>query len=66
MKPWFLWALLPFLASCAVGPDYRKPDVDMPAAWKEAADWNLAQPADTAPKGKWWEEIGRASCRERV
>ncbi len=26
-----------------------------PAAYKEAGDWIVAKPADTVPKGKWWE-----------
>ncbi len=44
-----------FLCSCAVGPDYSKPDVEVPAQWKEAGDWVVAQPKDALPKGKWWE-----------
>ena len=44
-----------FLSSCAVGPTYYKPEVEVPAAWKEAADWKIAQPKDAVPKGKWWE-----------
>jgi NodT family efflux transporter outer membrane factor (OMF) lipoprotein len=43
------------LSACAVGPDYRKPDTEVPAAWKEAADWKPANPADAQPKGRWWE-----------
>jgi NodT family efflux transporter outer membrane factor (OMF) lipoprotein len=45
------------LASCAVGPNYSRPDVATPPAYKEAAvgDWVVAQPKDTVPKGKWWE-----------
>lgn len=27
----------------------------MPAQWKEAGDWVIAQPKDALPKGKWWE-----------
>lgn len=40
------------LASCAVGPNYKKPDVTdiTPAAWK----WKTAAPRDDAPKGEWW------------
>ena len=43
------------LAACAVGPEYEKPPVETPAAYKEAGDWVKASPADAAPKGKWWE-----------
>jgi NodT family efflux transporter outer membrane factor (OMF) lipoprotein len=43
------------LAGCAIGPDYSRPDVETPPAYKEAGDWVVAQPRDAAPKGKWWE-----------
>ncbi|HUP97691.1 MAG TPA: efflux transporter outer membrane subunit [Usitatibacter sp.] len=43
------------LAGCAIGPNYEKPQVETPAQFKEAGDWVVAQPADTVPKGKWWE-----------
>ncbi|MGE5095589.1 MAG: efflux transporter outer membrane subunit [Betaproteobacteria bacterium] len=46
------------LAACAVGPDYRRPAVETPAAYKEAGDWIVAQPRDEAPRGKWWEVFG--------
>src|SRR5512142_3151375 len=47
--------LLLALTSCAVGPDYKKPPVETPTAFKESGPWVKAQPADNAPKGKWWE-----------
>ena len=42
---------------CAVGPDYKRPDVEVPAAYKgaSAADWKPAEPRDTAPRGMWWK-----------
>lgn len=43
------------LAACTVGPDYRRPAVATPAAFKENRGWKVAQPADDAPRGKWWE-----------
>ncbi|CAJ2764926.1 outer membrane efflux lipoprotein [Burkholderia pseudomallei] len=42
------------LAGCAVGPDYHRPDAAIPAAYKEAPGWKLAQPADRADRGPWW------------
>ena len=51
-RPFFL---LLALAGCAVGPNYQKPPVETPAAYKEAGDWVVAKPADAAPKGKWWQ-----------
>lgn len=40
------------LCSCAVGPDYKKPEVQdlTPADWR----WKIAEPRDSVPKGEWW------------
>jgi NodT family efflux transporter outer membrane factor (OMF) lipoprotein len=43
------------LTGCAVGPDYRRPDTAVPAAFKEAQNWKPAEPRDEAPVGHWWE-----------
>ena len=44
------------LCACAIGPDYRKPEVvDItPADWR----WKIAEPRDTVPKGDWWTVFG--------
>src|ERR1700680_5228634 len=44
-----------FLSTCAVGPNYSRPEVEVPTPWKEAGDWAVAQPKDAAPNGKWGE-----------
>jgi NodT family efflux transporter outer membrane factor (OMF) lipoprotein len=44
-----------FLVGCAAGPEYRRPEVAAPLAYKEAEGWRQAQPKDTLPKGSWWE-----------
>ncbi|MDN0081993.1 efflux transporter outer membrane subunit [Crenobacter sp. SG2305] len=53
------WVLLPLtaavLSACAVGPDYSRPKIDIPASFKEATGWKAAEPQDHQPKGKWWE-----------
>jgi len=53
------WVLLPLaaavLSACAVGPDYSRPKIDIPASFKEAQGWKAAEPQDHQPKGKWWE-----------
>ncbi len=54
------------LAGCAVGPDYKRPAVETPAAYKEAGDWKPAQPQDEAPRGKWWEIYGDDELNELV
>jgi NodT family efflux transporter outer membrane factor (OMF) lipoprotein len=48
------------LAACSVGPDYKRPDVETPDAFRENGDWKVASPADLAPRGKWWEIYGDA------
>jgi NodT family efflux transporter outer membrane factor (OMF) lipoprotein len=48
-----LWAAA--LNGCMVGPDYVRPTAPVPAAYKEAVDWKVAQPGDDAPRGNWWE-----------
>jgi outer membrane protein TolC len=46
-----LAALLP---GCTLGPNYARPGVEAPAAYKEAQGWKTAQPRDTEPRGPWW------------
>ena len=54
-----------FITSCAVGPNYQKPDVQAPQAYKEAqGPWQVAQPRDEAPKGAWWTVFGDATLDE--
>jgi NodT family efflux transporter outer membrane factor (OMF) lipoprotein len=47
-------AALTLLASCSVGPDYRKPDAPAAAQFKELAGWKPASPADAVDRGSWW------------
>ncbi|MFY1662809.1 efflux transporter outer membrane subunit [Pseudomonas sp. Pseu.R1] len=51
-----LCALL--LSACAVGPDYKKPDVTTPAQFKQAEGWTQANPSDAIARGAWWEIYG--------
>jgi NodT family efflux transporter outer membrane factor (OMF) lipoprotein len=48
-------------AACTVGPNYKKPTVPVPAAFKEQpvpGEWKQAEPKDAASRGKWWEVFG--------
>ncbi|OZI80068.1 efflux transporter outer membrane subunit [Bordetella genomosp. 2] len=67
-----LLAMLLVLAGCAVGPEYQRPDVAIPAAYKEAqaqpalapheaGSWQAAQPAEQALRGEWWKLFGDAT-----
>lgn len=46
------------LASCTVGPDYRRPQIVAPSSYKESRDWKTAEPRDGVPRGKWWAIFG--------
>ena len=48
------------LAGCVAGPDYRKPEVELPVTWKVDAPWRESRPDDGAPKGPWWQRFGDA------
>lgn len=48
------------LSACAVGPDYVRPEVAAPAAYKENAGWKAAEPSDQVSRGGWWEIFGSA------
>jgi len=39
---------------CAVGPDYRRPDVEKVDAYKEIGEWKPSSPADGIDRGAWW------------
>jgi NodT family efflux transporter outer membrane factor (OMF) lipoprotein len=57
MKRFLIFLLL---AGCSVGPDYVRPPVETPAAYKEAGDWKPAEPRDAQTRGKWWSMFGDA------
>ncbi len=46
------------LAGCSVGPDYRRPGIPAPEAYKETGEWKVAEPRDDVPRGKWWQVFG--------
>ena len=42
------------LAGCAVGPDYVRPSMDLPAAYKETGPWKTATPQVIDASQSWW------------
>ena len=46
------------LAGCAAGPDYQRPALEMPVAWKVEAPFREGAPNDLAAKGPWWLRFG--------
>ena len=48
------------VSACTAGPEYQRPVVEVPAAWKVEAPWREAAPRDAVPKGEWWKAFGDA------
>jgi NodT family efflux transporter outer membrane factor (OMF) lipoprotein len=42
------------VASCAVGPNYKRPKFDAAAHYKEQSGWKPSEPSDTLSRGPWW------------
>ena len=66
-QQWMRWGRLTLAAvagglmlmtGCVVGPDYVRPPVVTPAAYKEIDGWKMAQPQDHVLRGAWWEIFG--------
>ena len=53
-------AVLTLMTGCVVGPDYMRPTVATPDAYKEVAGWKVARPQDGEARGAWWEILGDA------
>ncbi|WP_116138532.1 efflux transporter outer membrane subunit [Trinickia diaoshuihuensis] len=57
--------LMTLVAACSMGPTYKRPDVDTPAAFKEAplpaseaGTWKSAEPSEVLERGQWWTVFG--------
>lgn len=54
--PILAFAAAAALSACSLAPHYERPGTaPPPPAYKEALNWKVATPADTAPRGAWWE-----------
>ena len=60
-----LRAALVASAACAVGPNYKRPQAPVPAAYREPlpegvvpGEWKAAKPNDDSARGNWWEIFG--------
>ena len=61
MRPLALTAVCALiLVGCTVGPNYNRPSVQTPSAWKEQPPegWKTATPHDEISKGNWWVIFG--------
>jgi multidrug efflux system outer membrane protein len=43
------------VTGCAVGPDYKRPDVTLPASWQGDTTFHPGTPSDGTVKGNWWD-----------
>jgi NodT family efflux transporter outer membrane factor (OMF) lipoprotein len=48
-------AIAALLAGCAVGPDYVRPALDVPAEYKESGPWKTAEPQPAQSAQAWWQ-----------
>lgn len=48
-------SLLACLAACSSGPEYVRPSIELPAAYKEGGPWKPAQPQLADAHHPWWE-----------
>ena len=51
-------ALVVLTSACSVGPDYVRPSMISPDAYKELDGWKIARPQDALARGAWWEIFG--------
>jgi NodT family efflux transporter outer membrane factor (OMF) lipoprotein len=46
--------VLGLIASCAVGPDYKRPPFGTAPVYKEEEGWKPSEPSDAMNRGPWW------------
>jgi NodT family efflux transporter outer membrane factor (OMF) lipoprotein len=54
------------ITACSIGPKYKRPEVQVPSAYKESPPasfkesdgWKIAQPNDDVSRGQWWAVFG--------
>jgi len=54
-RAWLVGSCTVLLIGCSLSPTYRKPQVDIPASFKEEPGWQVAAPADDVARGEWWK-----------
>lgn len=54
------------LSGCAIGPDYQRPELAIPAQFKEAQGWKAAEPGDAQNRGEWWQLYGDEQLSDLV
>ncbi|WP_042328200.1 efflux transporter outer membrane subunit [Paraburkholderia ginsengisoli] len=52
------YASVTLLAACTVGPDYQRPQADVPPAWHTDSFWRVAAPSHAPISPDWWSAFG--------
>jgi NodT family efflux transporter outer membrane factor (OMF) lipoprotein len=52
------------LGACSLAPKYETPTTQPVESFKEAGEWLPAQPADSQPRGTWWQAFGDPTLDE--
>ena len=60
------FGMLMMLGACTLGPNYVRPELVVPMAFKEAAGWKAAEPRDEVTRGAWWELFADATLNDLV
>jgi NodT family efflux transporter outer membrane factor (OMF) lipoprotein len=47
-------ALCVLLSACSLAPDYKVPETQAVASYKETGPWTAGTPEDALPRGPWW------------
>jgi len=59
-------ASLILISGCTVGPDYVRPKMDLPIAYKEQGPWKTAQPSQIDSHQRWWEVYGDSILNDLI
>ena len=55
-RAWVALAGMLSLGACSLSPRYERPPLPAPPpSYKEASEWKVAAPSDSAPRGRWWQ-----------
>jgi outer membrane protein, multidrug efflux system len=46
------------LAACTVGPDYQRPQAEVPPSWQTDSYWRVAVPSHAPISPDWWSNFG--------
>ena len=55
---------LAIVTACAVGPNYRRPQFDAAASYKEQDGWKPSEPGEAGSSGPWWRIFNDAALDE--